>query len=694
MLNLRYLTVLPLLSLGLFFQAEGREYHLAAGPDGGNYFKMAGKIAESVAGDGSGLVIHVETSPGSKANLDALLAGKVDLAIVQSNVAASHPALQSRVRGIASLYTESLQIAVPMDSAAYEINDLRGLHIFLGEEGSGSIDDARRLLNAAGVFRTEYIPVTAKVIDLPRQFADGSIEAAILTAGVPHPGLQSVKSGIRLLGLSPELVKGLLSDNPDLVPSVIPADSYIGQEAAVSTVGVRALLLCRSDLDPAAAKELASAISSDPSIGQMVRATGSSPDILELADRAMPVTLHTGAADFFRFRLLSASAIRRWGPCLFVIAGVFCLWMCIAYGQKGWCRSARRNLTLKLVLGFLSIYLLSTVLIYYCERGYTPGFETLAHSLWSTIVYVLSGLESREPRTPGGRVGLVLLLFSSLGMLGSVAGKFASVFINHRKNKMPNDLNKHILICHWNNRGDQIIRQIHDEEAEPDTDILVASLTAEIGSEMLADENRYNLHHRVCDCETIVGLKSARAEFAKSVIVLADAGAADSDSRTIVTLLALRQLYEGLPANSRPHVVAECISHQRLAHMKTAGADEVVCSDQYGLGILAQSAIQKRLSDVYDCLLHYAKDSSEIYIVPSSELPERHFGMSFDDLCLEFGSSRSKDNPVIPLGIRKNDGRIVINPCGADSTLPFDLDDSLIVVAFSRPDLRQILGSS
>ncbi len=181
-------------------------------------------------------------------------------------------------------------------------------------------------------------------------------------------------------------------------------------------------------------------------------------------------------------------------------------------------------------------------------------------------------------------------------------------------------------------------------------------------------------------------LKRARAHLATSVIILADEDFPDPDAKTALIALALTKLTKDIP--KKPHVIAEVMNHHKIAHLLDAGIDEWVCSTDYGLGILAQSALYGKLSEVYQQLLTYSKDTNEIYMVDSRHYPQRFLGKRFPEVADLLNASRNPENPAILLGVKRGD-RVILNPREKEFDV-FQPGDSLIVVAFDPPDLTYL----
>ncbi len=354
----------------------------------------------------------------------------------------------------------------------------------------------------------------------------------------------------------------------------------------------------------------------------------------------------------------------------------------------------RRNIYLRLGLVFACFFIVGTGGMWAFEHGAggQGHFDTFHESLWSATVHVLSGLEDKEPLTVGGRAFSILVLLASIGLFGTVAGRFASVFMKTMEIKMPKDVAQHIAICNWNDRGDRIVKELHSPLAEPNTDIVVVT-DSEVDEEALRNDHTYERVFFVRgDAALHETLSAARAHLAKSVVILADEQSPDPDAKSTLIALALSRLSKDGP---KPHVVAEAINHRKMEHLRDAGVDEVICAADYGLGVLAQCALHAKLSRVYENLLTYSDDTNEIYMVEGGLMPGSVIGKTFEEASRILNASRDESNPAILLGIRR-DEQIILNP-RKDGRRPEDREfdiiregDALIVLAFHRPDLCEV----
>ncbi len=140
----------------------------------------------------------------------------------------------------------------------------------------------------------------------------------------------------------------------------------------------------------------------------------------------------------------------------------------------------------------------------------------------------------------------------------------------------------------------------------------------------------------------------AHPEGSKSIIVLAPAGP-DADSQVIKTILAVTN-----NPNRRKepyHIVAEIRESRSIEAARLVGGTEtqLVESDDVIARLVAQTCRQSGLSVVYTELLDFGGD--EIYFKEEPLLVGKTFGdslLQYEDSCV--------------MGVRKKDGRVLLNP--------------------------------
>jgi TRAP transporter TAXI family solute receptor len=305
---------------------ETRFLRIGTGNVNGTYYRIGGLIADIVGSPpgsrpcergGScgvpGLIVVAQSSTGSVSNVLAIEGGEAESGFVQGDVAhfaltgtgafAGQPAAR-RLRTLANLYPESVHLVVRLGANVAGVPDLRGKRVSLDAEGSGTLVDARLVLEAFGVREAEiaatYTPLGPS-IDLMRE---GRLDAFFLVAGWPAPAVSEVARdlGVGLVPLVGPAVDALLARHGFFARDTIPADAYPGVPPT-PTIAVGAQWLVADGLDDELVHGLAAALW-HPSARERLDAghpKGASVRI-ETALAGVTVPLHPGAERFYRER--------------------------------------------------------------------------------------------------------------------------------------------------------------------------------------------------------------------------------------------------------------------------------------------------------------------------------------------------------------------------------------------------------
>ncbi|MFC4536739.1 CASTOR/POLLUX-related putative ion channel [Sphaerisporangium dianthi] len=171
-------------------------------------------------------------------------------------------------------------------------------------------------------------------------------------------------------------------------------------------------------------------------------------------------------------------------------------------------------------------------------------------------------------------------------------------------------------------------------------------------------------------------LELVSPDAAKAVMVLPSTDK-DADVDVIKALLLLNnRTWQGV----RPHVVAAVQESENLAAARLAGGETaiVIDADDITVRLVVQSHRQSGLSTVCTDLLDF--DGNELYIRPEPALTGRTFGQAL-----------TAYDRGVPVGLRKMDGRVVLNPAqetvidSRDHVIVLAEDDLLIRLAESPP---------
>ena len=234
------------------------EYTIATGSKSGVYYPIGETLAMILKIDYPNVNLKILETAGSVENLQMLKEGKVDMALVQNDIAfyASQGEAMfngekiTSVTGIATLFPEVVQFIVRKETGINTLQDMAGKKIAVGSKNSGTYYNAQQILSLAGVWEKidqQFIGGT----DAMKEVQEGRLDGFIFTSGLPNPSIIELakKVEINLVGVEPELVQKIVSAHSFYFPSTIAANQYPGQTSEVSAVEINAILVSGSTLN-------------------------------------------------------------------------------------------------------------------------------------------------------------------------------------------------------------------------------------------------------------------------------------------------------------------------------------------------------------------------------------------------------------------------------------------------------------
>jgi TRAP transporter TAXI family solute receptor len=703
---------------------------LATGSKTGVYYPIGCGIKRVIEAAYPDLVsVEVVQTSGALENLRLIDNGQVDLALAQNDLVYyfsqgremfSLPS--SNALALASMYTELVQIIATHKSGIEYLDQLKGRRIRTGSPPANVSNSGTVIFAQDGWEASDLTDIRCGFAEARNLLLANDLDAACVTAGIPTPLLTEKIDGIslqdivRLIPVNEGLANRLMRAFPYFVYTEIPVHTYRGQNEAVKTVGVRAILVARRHfeetgdagrlLPPDFVRHLTRLVFEKEQVIRTQHGVAGADlsgyhfaldqALYGILDRRMKpiIPVHPQSMAYFREQGLLKKTLADYLPAIFWSSLCLVLLAAFVRYRSPIMRFTQKHAHVRLLTTFVCLYVIGALAMFFCEHYNNRSFQSLPESFWSITVYLFSGFEDRYPITWPGRIVSVLIFVLSVSFFGAVAGRFAAAFLQRQEIKMPKDVADHIVICNWNERGKRVISELRHPEGRPNADIVIVDNKAVDEKEL----RRLPIFHRVyCIHEDPIRhgtLKSARVSLADTVIVLGDDESPDPDAKSAMVILALLSECR----KRRPHIIAEVVNSDNSQHLRDAGADETICTTEIGVGILAHCAVNKQLSVVYKDLLTYSFEGNEIYIIPPESYPESFVGKTFAECAQILYAHRDRLNPVILLGIRRQD-KVIMNP----RSDPGGLDngeawigegDALIAMAFSLPNLRTSLSDS
>ena len=280
---------------------------MGTGGTAGTYYGYGGILGNQIKTT-TGITVNVVSTDGSKANILGIDAGNYQLGTVQSDVMA-YAAAGTRsfekegkldsFRVIGGLYAEAVQL-VTMDANIKSVADLKGKKVSIGAAGSGVYFNAVDILSAAGLTEQDIVPQYQSFADSADALKDGKIDAAFIVAGAPTPAIQELTTSASayLVPIDGDVAAKLMETSPYYTTYKIPAETYKGQTADVTTVTVKATLIVSTSASEDDVYNITKAIFDNKEAITTAHAKGAELS-LENATQGMTAPFHAGAAKYF-----------------------------------------------------------------------------------------------------------------------------------------------------------------------------------------------------------------------------------------------------------------------------------------------------------------------------------------------------------------------------------------------------------
>lgn len=250
----------------LAFPAGAQELRLHAAGAGTAFLPYAQGVARHLNAAGAGPVVAIETS-GSIANLAAAEAdpgalglaflGAAHEAVTGTGYAQGKP--HANVRALFPMYQTSLQIAALRSSGIARFADLDRKRVGVGPEGGPAVVFFRAF---AEELRIAPEIVTGSPVELGEALIAGRIDAFWQGAIVPIPSLVAVtdRADALVFGLDAAEIAAMTRRFPFLSPAHVPANTYRGQTAPLTTIAAWNFVVAHKDLPDARATAILRAV--------------------------------------------------------------------------------------------------------------------------------------------------------------------------------------------------------------------------------------------------------------------------------------------------------------------------------------------------------------------------------------------------------------------------------------------------
>ena len=289
--------------------AQQQFINVLTGGTSGVYYPMGVALSQIYSKAIPGAKTSVQATKASAENLNLLQAGRGEVAFTlgdalsdawKGDEEAGFKAPLKKLRGIAAIYPNYIQIVASKDSGIRTLADLKGKRVSVGAPKSGTELNARVILKAAGLeykdlSKVEYLPFGESVELMKNRQLDATLQSAGL--GVSSLRDLAISLPIVVVPIPADIVKK--TNDPAYLEGTIPAKTYDGQNEDVPTATVQNYLVTHEGVSEDTVYRMTKALWTH--LDQLVAAHSAAKAIkLSNALSGMPVPLHPGAAKYYK----------------------------------------------------------------------------------------------------------------------------------------------------------------------------------------------------------------------------------------------------------------------------------------------------------------------------------------------------------------------------------------------------------
>lgn len=283
---------------------------MLTGGTGGSFYPLGETLARLYTQRLPAIHMTARSTVASVFNVQAIQQGRADVAFTQGDVAyfayrrgtEADPRPHTRLRGIAVLWVNTVQLVVPRTSEIRAVRDLRDRRVSVGSPDSGTQIVARLVIEGHGMKYAQVRSEALSFAEAVEGMEHGTLDAGFVVASYPVSAVSAMNDaiGARLIPVEPKVVERIRSDYPFVKPMLIPAGTYRGQDRDLNTLGVDNILVCREDLSEDLVYQLTKILFE--SLGSLAEHDSAARLIDAEQGPTTPVPLHAGAARFYRER--------------------------------------------------------------------------------------------------------------------------------------------------------------------------------------------------------------------------------------------------------------------------------------------------------------------------------------------------------------------------------------------------------
>jgi TRAP transporter TAXI family solute receptor len=289
--------------------AQQQFINVLTGGTSGLYYPMGVAMSQIYGKALPDAKISVQATQASAENLNLLQAGRGEIGFTlgdalsdawSGNAESGFKTALKKLRGVAGIYPNYIQIVASADSGIKTLADLKGKRISVGAPKSGTELNARAILKAAGLSyadfaKVEYLPFGQSV----ELMKNRQLDVTLQSAGLGVSSLRDLAASIKIVivPIPADLIARV--GDPAYQSGTVPANTYEGQTNIVPTAFVQNFLVTHEGVSVDTVYKMTKSLFEN--LDLMVASHAAAKMIRrDAALIGMPLTLHPGAEKYYR----------------------------------------------------------------------------------------------------------------------------------------------------------------------------------------------------------------------------------------------------------------------------------------------------------------------------------------------------------------------------------------------------------
>ena len=313
-MKFRFLRLLPVLAALAFLiaapaRADQQFINVLTGGTSGVYYPLGVALSQIYGKAMPNAKATVQATKASAENLNLLQAGRGEIGFTlgdalsdawKGNEEAGFKTPLKKLRGVAAIYPNYIQIVASADSGIKTLADLKGKRLAVGAPKSGTELNARAVLKAAGLTykdlsKVEYLPFGESV----ELMKNRQLDATLISAGLGVAALRDLSVSVKIVVVSVPFDVVAKVNDPAYQPATIPANTYEGQTASVPTAAVQNFLVTHEGVPTDVVYKMTKSMWEN--LDHLTASHAAAKAIRkEAAIVGMPLPLHPGAEKYYR----------------------------------------------------------------------------------------------------------------------------------------------------------------------------------------------------------------------------------------------------------------------------------------------------------------------------------------------------------------------------------------------------------